>query len=79
MGVNPRSGDQLFFGEVAAEMLARTECSLLFVAGEPFTFERPVTEENDGATTVAVPTVSTAVENQATCQRQNRPVQGGVF
>jgi|GEM_PF-1798058 len=23
--------------------------------------------------------VSTAVENQATCQRQNRPVQGGVF
>ena len=45
MGVNPRSGDQLFFGEVAAEMLARTECSLLFVAGEPFTFETSVTEE----------------------------------
>lgn len=41
MGVGPRPGDQLFFGEVAAEMLEQAECSLLFVASEPFTRETP--------------------------------------
>jgi Kef-type K+ transport system membrane component KefB/nucleotide-binding universal stress UspA family protein len=35
MGVNPRPGDQLFFGEVAAELLERAQCSVLFIAGEP--------------------------------------------
>jgi nucleotide-binding universal stress UspA family protein len=35
MGVSPRPGDQLFFGEVTAELLERAECSVLFVAGEP--------------------------------------------
>jgi Kef-type K+ transport system membrane component KefB/nucleotide-binding universal stress UspA family protein len=35
MGVSPRPGDQLFFGEVAAELLERAECSVLFVASEP--------------------------------------------
>jgi nucleotide-binding universal stress UspA family protein len=58
MGVNPRSGDHLFFGEVAAEMLARAECSLLFVASEPFTFETAATEENDRATSVAARAVA---------------------
>jgi len=35
MGVSPRPGAQLFLGELAAEMLARAESSLLFVCGEP--------------------------------------------
>jgi Kef-type K+ transport system membrane component KefB/nucleotide-binding universal stress UspA family protein len=35
MGVSPRPGDQLFFGEVPAELLERAECSVLFVADEP--------------------------------------------
>jgi Kef-type K+ transport system membrane component KefB/nucleotide-binding universal stress UspA family protein len=34
MGVTPRLGDELFFGDVAAELLARAQCSLLFVASE---------------------------------------------
>ena len=39
MGVSPRPGDQLFFGEVPAELLERAECSVLFVASEPPTPE----------------------------------------
>jgi len=35
MGVSPRPGDQLFLGELAAEMLARAGGSLLFVCAEP--------------------------------------------
>jgi len=35
MGVSPRPGDQLFVGELAAEMLARAGGSLLFVCAEP--------------------------------------------
>jgi Kef-type K+ transport system membrane component KefB/nucleotide-binding universal stress UspA family protein len=35
MGVNPRPGDPLFLGELAAEMLARAQSSLLFVCAEP--------------------------------------------
>jgi nucleotide-binding universal stress UspA family protein len=35
MGVSPRPGDQLFFGEVPAELLERADCSVLFIAGEP--------------------------------------------
>jgi len=35
MGVSPRPGEQLFFGEVPADLLARAPCSLLFVASEP--------------------------------------------
>jgi hypothetical protein len=34
MGVSPRPGDQLYFGEVPAELLQRAECSVLFVASE---------------------------------------------
>ena len=37
MGVSPRSGDQLFFGELPAEILDRAECSILFVSSEPVT------------------------------------------
>jgi Kef-type K+ transport system membrane component KefB/nucleotide-binding universal stress UspA family protein len=37
MGVSTRPGDQLFFGQVAAELLERAECSVLFVASEPST------------------------------------------
>jgi Kef-type K+ transport system membrane component KefB/nucleotide-binding universal stress UspA family protein len=37
MGVSPRPGDQLFFGQVPAELLKRAECSVLFVAIEPST------------------------------------------
>ena len=37
MGVSPRSGDQLFFGDVPAEILEHAECSLLFVSGDPAT------------------------------------------
>jgi K+:H+ antiporter len=35
MGVSPRPGDQLFFGEIPADLLERAPCSLLFVATEP--------------------------------------------
>jgi nucleotide-binding universal stress UspA family protein len=35
MGVSPRSGDQLFFGEMPAEILQRADCSILFVSSEP--------------------------------------------
>jgi hypothetical protein len=35
MGVSPRAGEPLFLGELAAEMLARAQLSLLFVCGEP--------------------------------------------
>jgi Kef-type K+ transport system membrane component KefB/nucleotide-binding universal stress UspA family protein len=34
MGVSPRPGDQLFFGQVAAELLEQAERSVLFVASE---------------------------------------------
>jgi Kef-type K+ transport system membrane component KefB/nucleotide-binding universal stress UspA family protein len=35
MGVSPRPSDQIFFGEVPADLLERAPCSLLFVASEP--------------------------------------------
>jgi Kef-type K+ transport system membrane component KefB/nucleotide-binding universal stress UspA family protein len=35
MGVNPRPGDQLFFGQVPAELLESAQCSVLFLADEP--------------------------------------------
>jgi Kef-type K+ transport system membrane component KefB/nucleotide-binding universal stress UspA family protein len=35
MGVSPRPGDLLFFGEVPADLLERSPCSLVFVASEP--------------------------------------------
>jgi Kef-type K+ transport system membrane component KefB/nucleotide-binding universal stress UspA family protein len=35
MGVSPRPGDELFFGDIAAEVLERAECSVLFVSSEP--------------------------------------------
>lgn len=34
MGVRPRAADQLFFGDVAANVLQRSPCSILFVSGE---------------------------------------------
>ena len=34
MGVSPRPGEQLFFGEVPADLLERAPCSLVFVASE---------------------------------------------
>lgn len=34
MGASPRPGEQLFLGELAAQMLERANCSLLFVCGE---------------------------------------------
>jgi Kef-type K+ transport system membrane component KefB/nucleotide-binding universal stress UspA family protein len=36
LGVSPRAGEDLSFGHVAAELLESAECSLLFVASEPF-------------------------------------------
>ena len=35
MGVSPRPGEQLFFGEIPADLLERAPCSLVFVASEP--------------------------------------------
>jgi Kef-type K+ transport system membrane component KefB/nucleotide-binding universal stress UspA family protein len=35
MAVAPRAGNQLFFGELAAQMLADVHCSLLFLCPEP--------------------------------------------
>jgi Kef-type K+ transport system membrane component KefB/nucleotide-binding universal stress UspA family protein len=34
MGVSPRPGDQLFLGDVAAQVLQRAKCSILLVSGE---------------------------------------------
>jgi hypothetical protein len=34
MGVDRRPGDTLFFGDVAEAVLAQSDCSILFVAGE---------------------------------------------
>jgi Kef-type K+ transport system membrane component KefB/nucleotide-binding universal stress UspA family protein len=34
LGVSVRSGDELFLGDLAAQMLERARCSLLFVSGE---------------------------------------------
>jgi nucleotide-binding universal stress UspA family protein len=36
VGVSPRPGDALFFGQVAAELLDKAQCSLLMVASDPF-------------------------------------------
>jgi nucleotide-binding universal stress UspA family protein len=35
MGVSPRAGEELFFGEAAATVLKGAECSLMFVSGDP--------------------------------------------
>lgn len=35
MGVSPRSGDELFFGDVAAGMLERSPCAIVFLSSEP--------------------------------------------
>jgi len=40
LGVSPRPGEELSFGQVAAELLERAACSLLFVASEPLTANR---------------------------------------
>ena len=32
MGVSPRTGSNLFFGSVPAAVLARSDCSILFVS-----------------------------------------------
>jgi len=54
MGVSPRPGDQLFFGQVSAELLERAKSSILFVSGEPPISERepdkiPAVEEHPTA------------------------------
>jgi nucleotide-binding universal stress UspA family protein len=36
LGVNPRPGEHLAFGSLAATLVKRTPCSLLFVSPEPF-------------------------------------------
>jgi Kef-type K+ transport system membrane component KefB/nucleotide-binding universal stress UspA family protein len=36
MGVSPRPGDPLNFGDVASVLLERAQCSLVFLAAEPF-------------------------------------------
>jgi hypothetical protein len=56
MGVSPRPGDQLFFGQVPAELLDRAECSVLFVASEPPTLA-PESREILGASEPAAPFV----------------------
>jgi Kef-type K+ transport system membrane component KefB len=35
IGVSPRPGEQLFFGQVPAELLERAKCSIVFIASEP--------------------------------------------
>jgi Kef-type K+ transport system membrane component KefB/nucleotide-binding universal stress UspA family protein len=58
MGVSPHSGDQLFFGDVAAEVLAHAPCSLLFVSGDPAT--AAATTARDGAPVEVIATRSAA-------------------
>jgi K+:H+ antiporter len=36
LGVSPRPGDTLSFGQVPAELVEKAECSLFLVSGEPF-------------------------------------------
>ena len=57
MGVSPRPGDQLFFGEVPADLLEQAECSVLFVASEPpisepETRKTPAAQEHPATTLV---------------------------
>jgi nucleotide-binding universal stress UspA family protein len=56
MGVSPRPSDQLFFGEVPAELLQRAKCSVVFVASEPFT-SAPESREVSAAPEPAAPFV----------------------
>jgi Kef-type K+ transport system membrane component KefB/nucleotide-binding universal stress UspA family protein len=56
MGVSPHSGDQLFFGDVAAEVLAHAPCSLLFVSGDPST--AAATADRDRAPAAVIATRS---------------------
>jgi nucleotide-binding universal stress UspA family protein len=35
MGVSPRTGNQLSFGQIPAALLVQAQCSILFVVGEP--------------------------------------------
>jgi len=37
LGVSPRPGEQLFFGDVAADLLANAGCSIVFLSSEPIT------------------------------------------
>jgi Kef-type K+ transport system membrane component KefB/nucleotide-binding universal stress UspA family protein len=57
MGVSPRPGDQLFFGQVPAELLERAECSVLFVGSEPPTSD-PESLKISAAPEPAAPFVS---------------------
>lgn len=41
MGVSPRPGEALNFGDVAAVLLERAKCSLVFLAGEPAAKSEP--------------------------------------
>jgi hypothetical protein len=43
LGVSPRPGDQLFCGEVAADLPANAPCSIDFLSCEPITTAPPVT------------------------------------
>ncbi|HZO21988.1 MAG TPA: cation:proton antiporter [Steroidobacteraceae bacterium] len=46
MGVSPRSGEQLFFGELAAEVLEHSPCSIVFLSSEaPITTPEESREE----------------------------------
>jgi len=59
MGVSPRPGEELFFGEVPAELLERAECSVLFVASEAATSgaepdKTAVVQEGQAAPSVSI-------------------------
>ncbi|HJU17931.1 MAG TPA: cation:proton antiporter [Stellaceae bacterium] len=58
MGVSPRPGDQLSFGQTAAALLEKAECSLMFVVSEQSAAVPGDTEDASQSTTSASRTVS---------------------
>jgi Kef-type K+ transport system membrane component KefB/nucleotide-binding universal stress UspA family protein len=66
MGVSPRPGEELFFGEVPAELLERAECSVLFVASEPLT---SAPEPHKPSATAEHPTAPVILHQPRSAQR----------
>ena len=53
LGVSPSPGEQLYLGKIAAELLERAECSILFVASEPLLATPPESPAVNGVSSSA--------------------------
>jgi hypothetical protein len=68
IGVSPRPGEELAFGQVTAELLERAQCSVLFIAGEapaaPTTSGSSVSETAEKASVMA-PAAAAGVDDRS--------------